>query len=87
MGRSFGLRRAAGPLGSNGALPQSASPDLVLSRPRGPSSAAQSVEIQASRQQDEKELSLEQGQRVFLHVNPKNMMSYEQYEIESAPIL
>lgn len=46
-----------------------------------------SVEIQASRQQDEKELSLEQGQRVFLHVNPKTMMSYEQHEIESAPIL
>ncbi|KAG1653890.1 hypothetical protein FOA52_011712 [Chlamydomonas sp. UWO 241] len=42
---------------------------------------------QATRQRDETELNLEEGQRVFLHVPPKNMMAFEQPEIESTPML
>jgi hypothetical protein len=68
-------------------LPDPVHPPVSASDLQPSATPPQSVEIQASRQQDEKELSLEQGQRVFLHVNPKTMMSYEQHEIESAPIL
>ncbi|KAG1677593.1 hypothetical protein FOA52_014491 [Chlamydomonas sp. UWO 241] len=46
-----------------------------------------SVELTATRQRDETELNLEEGQRVFLHVPPKNMMAFEQPEIESTPML
>jgi hypothetical protein len=42
---------------------------------------------QATRQRDETELNLEEGQRVFLHVPAKNMMAFEQPEIESTPVL
>jgi len=45
------------------------------------------VELHSTRDQDEAEYNLAEGQRVFMHVRPEAMMGFNQEEIESTPII
>ncbi|KXZ52070.1 hypothetical protein GPECTOR_10g1093 [Gonium pectorale] len=44
-------------------------------------------ELQLTRDQDEREYSLVVGSRVFVHVNPRSMMGFNQSDVDSTPLV
>ena len=64
--------------------PRNHSPTHSLTHPP---THSQETEYIVTRDQDEKSLNMEVGQRLFVHVPPSAIMGFEMSEIDSAPIL
>lgn len=47
----------------------------------------QEFEFTVSRDQDERQYNIDEGTRVYVHVNPQAMMGFNPEDVDSAPIV